>query len=86
MNFGIRTVTVFVLLTMTGCDPQINIAGAYFPAWLLSGLVGLFIFWILHLIFLRTGMVPFFVPIPLFYAVLYIALTCGVWLLFFAAR
>jgi hypothetical protein len=30
-------------------------------------------------------MVPFFVPIPLFYAALYIALTCGAWLLFFAA-
>jgi len=53
---------------------------------LLSGLIGLAAFWILHLIFMRTNMVPFFVPIPLFYAALYIALTCGCWLLFFAAR
>ncbi len=71
---------------MTGCDPQINVAGAYFPAWLLSGLIGLAAFWVLHLIFLRTKMVPFFVPIPLFYAALYIALTSGTWLLFFASR
>jgi len=85
MNFGIVLTTLIVLLTMTGCDPQINIAGAYFPAWLLSGLIGLAAFWVLHLIFLRTQMVPFFVPIPLFYAALYIALTCGAWLLFFAA-
>jgi hypothetical protein len=81
---------VFLLLivvsTMTGCDPQINVAGAYFPAWLLSGLIGLAAFWVLHLIFLRTKMVPFFVPIPLFYAALYIALTSGTWLLFFASR
>ncbi|KAB2640312.1 MAG: DUF1656 domain-containing protein [Verrucomicrobia bacterium] len=86
MNVWIIFPLLLVLLTMTGCDPQINIAGAYFPAWLLSGLVALAAFWILHLIFLRTKMIPFFVPIPLFYAALYIALTCGCWLLFFAAR
>jgi hypothetical protein len=85
MNSRIVPTLLIVLLAMTGCDPQINIAGAYFPAWLLSGLIGLAAFWVLHLIFLRTQMVPFFVPIPLFYAALYIALTCGAWLLFFAA-
>ena len=85
MNFWIVPPLLIVLLAMTGCDPQINIAGAYFPAWLLSGLIGLAAFWVLHLIFLRTQMVPFFVPIPLFYAALYIALTCGAWLLLFAA-
>lgn len=85
MNFRILPSLLLVLLTMTGCDPQINIAGAYFPAWLLSGLIGLAAFWVLHLIFLRIQMVPFFVPVPLFYAALYIALTCGAWLLFFAA-
>jgi len=86
MNLRFVSMTLLVLLTMSGCDPQINIAGAYFPAWLFSGLVGLVTFWIFHLVFLRTNMVPFFVPIPLFYAALYIMLTCGVWLLFFATR
>jgi hypothetical protein len=86
MNFRIISMTLLVVLTMSGCDPQVNIAGAYFPAWLFSGLLGLVAFWVLHLVFLRTDMVPFFVPIPLFYAALYIALTCGAWLIFFAAR
>jgi len=86
MNLRIIFTLLLVLWTMTGCDPQINIAGAYFPAWLLSGLIGLAAFWILHLIFMRTNMVPFFVPIPLFYMALYVMLTCGFWLLFFAAR
>jgi hypothetical protein len=86
MNLRILSPTLLVLLTMSGCDPQINVAGAYFPAWLLSGLVGLMVFWLLHLIFLRTKMIPFFVPIPLFYMALYVVLTCGTWLLFFAAR
>jgi hypothetical protein len=86
MNFRILSAILFVVLTMSGCDPQINIAGAYFPAWLCSGLFGLFVFWLLHLIFLRTKMVPFFVPIPLFYMALYVVITCVIWLHFFAAR
>ena len=86
MKLGYLSITVITLIAVTGCDPQINVAGAYFPAWLLSGLIGLFVFWLLHLVFIKTQMVPFFVPIPLFYAALYTALTCGVWLLLFAAR
>ena len=52
------------MMTMTGCDPQLNIAGAYFPAWLLCMIVGLLSFWVIHLVFLRTGMIPFLLPIP----------------------
>ena len=74
------------MLTMTGCDPQLNIAGAYFPAWLLSMIGGLLAFWVLHLVIVRTGMIPFLVPIPLVYAALLTAMICGFWLLFFAAR
>jgi hypothetical protein len=86
MNFRVLFPTLLVVLAMSGCDPQINVAGAYFPAWLCSGIIGLVAFWILHLIFLRTQMIPFFVPIALFYMALYIVLTSGAWLLFFAAR
>ena len=74
------------MMTMTGCDPQLNIAGAYFPAWLLCMIVGLLSFWVIHLVFLRTGMIPFLLPIPRVYAALLISLICGFWLLFFAAR
>lgn len=74
------------MLTMTGCDPQLNIAGAYFPAWLLCMILGLLCFWVIHLVFLRTGMIPFLIPIPLVYAALLVFLICGFWLLFFAAR
>ena len=86
MNFGIVLTTLIVSLTMTGCDPQVNVAGAYFPAWLLAGLIGVAAFWVFHLIFLRLRIIPYFVPISLVYVALYIALTCGAWLLFFAAR
>ena len=74
------------MLTMTGCDPQLNIAGAYFPAWLLSMIGGLLAFWVIHLVFLRTGIIPFLIPITLVYAAVLASLICGIWLLFFAAR
>lgn len=77
---------VLMMLTMTGCDPQLNIAGAYFPAWLISMIGGLVAFWVIHLIFLRIRIIPFLVPIPLVYAALLTALICGTWLIFFAAR
>jgi len=77
---------LLVILTMTGCDPQLNIAGAYFPAWLLSMIGGLLAFWVIHLVFLRTGIIPFLIPIPLVYAALLASMICGIWLLFFAAR
>ena len=71
---------------MTGCDPQLNIAGAYFPAWLISTIGGLFCFWIIHLILLKTGLIPYLKPISLVYIAFVVMFTCGVWLLFFAAR
>jgi len=74
------------MLTMTGCDPQLNLAGAYIPGWLgclLGGLVG---FWICHVIFLKLGLVPFLKPLVLVYGALISGLTCLLWLLFFASR
>jgi len=78
--------TLIVILTMTGCDPQINIAGAYFPAWLACTLGGLSLFWLLHLVFLKVGLLPHLFPLPLVYAALITSLTCILWLLFFAVK
>lgn len=86
MSRWVASLVVLLLLTMTGCDPQLNIAGAYFPAWLISMIGGLVAFWVIHLVFLRAGIIPFLVPIPLVYAALLTSLVCGAWLLFFAAR
>lgn len=77
---------LFVILTMTGCDPQINIAGAYFPAWLACTLGGVALFWGVHLIFLKTGLLPHLVLLPLVYGALITSLTCILWLLFFAVK
>jgi hypothetical protein len=86
MSRWVTALAVVAMLTMTGCDPQLNIAGAYFPAWLISMIGGLLVFWMVHLLFLRIRIIPFLVPIPLVYAALLISLICGTWLLFFAAQ
>ena len=86
MSRWVTALAILAMLTMTGCDPQLNIAGAYFPAWLLCMIGGLLSFWVIHLIFLRTGIIPFLVPITLVYAALLISLICGIWLIFFSAR
>jgi len=84
MSRWISILALVFLMTMTGCDPQINIAGAYFPAWLACILGGLSIFWLLHLVFLKTGMLTYLVPLPLVYGALIVSLSCILWLLFFA--
>lgn len=71
---------------MTGCDPQLNLAGAYIPAWLVSIVGGLFGLWIIHLIFRKTGLLPFIKPLALVYAATIAFISCLVWLLFFATR
>ncbi|MEI6375801.1 MAG: YtcA family lipoprotein [Chthoniobacterales bacterium] len=86
MSRWISLLALVVILTMTGCDPQLNIAGAYFPAWLACTLGGLLLFWGLHLVFLKWGLLPYLVPLPLVYAALITSLTCILWLLFFAVQ
>jgi len=73
-------------MTMTGCDPQLNLAGAYIPAWLVSLLGGLFAFWLCHLVFLRLDFLPYLKPLLLVYIALINLFTCLIWFFFFAAR
>jgi hypothetical protein len=78
---------VFVLMmTMTGCDPQLNLAGAYIPAWLACTVSALFVFWLCHLVFMKTGLLPYLKPLVVVYAALVVFLACLCWLLFFATR
>jgi hypothetical protein len=81
-----QLVLLLLLLMMTGCDPQLNLAGAYIPGWLACLLGGLLSFWIIHVVFLKTGMIPFIKPLPLVYGALMAALSCLLWLIFFSAR
>ena len=74
------------MLMLTGCDPQLNLAGAYIPGWLACIVGGIFGFWLVHLILLKMGLVPFIKPIALVYGALIALISCLIWLLFFASR
>lgn len=66
-------------------DPLVNVAGAYFPAWLACMLVGVAGTWALNAAAERTGFAAALRPPAVMLAFLFLALTCGTWLLVFSA-
>lgn len=66
-------------------DPLLNIAGAYFPAWLGCMIAGALGSWLLSTILSRMGLAAALRPSLLMYPLLFALLTCTVWLLFFSA-
>jgi hypothetical protein len=72
-----------VLLTLTACDPVVNIAGANFPAWLLCAIVGTLLAAGFQPVFAATGVEPYLGPRLLIYPCLAVLLACSVYLIFF---
>jgi hypothetical protein len=66
-------------------DPLLNIAGAYFPAWLGCMIAGALGSWLLGAILLRLGLEAALRPSLLMYPALFALLTCTIWLVFFSA-
>ena len=75
---------VVSVLLMGGCDPLVNIEGAFFPAWLVSGVSGLIAMLITWAIFRRTGVDQYVLVRPLTYVCLLIMYTCLTWLVLYA--
>ena len=70
---------LLALFKSTG-DPLLNIAGAYFPAWLACMVAGALGTWLAGQI-LGAALRPAVLMVPALFALL----TCGVWLVFFSA-
>jgi hypothetical protein len=79
----IRWLLVAPLIACASCDPLIDVAGAFFPAWILCIVIAIAATVLLRLLFARVGIEPALGPLALVYPSLAtgIALTC--WLLFF---
>jgi YtcA family len=73
-----------VLLTIAGCDPVVNIAGANFPAWLLCAIVGSILAAMFRPLFAATRVEPYLGPLLLIYPCLAILLACLIYLIFFS--
>ena len=80
----IRLPALLGLIKSAG-DPLVNIAGAYFPAWLACMIVGVLGSWGLWLLAERTSFARVLRPAVIMLPLLFLALTCGTWLLFFSA-
>jgi len=70
---------------MAGCDPLINIEGAYFPSWLVSGITGVIGTVVLHAIFLKMGIDEHLWPRPLVYFATFVMVTFTTWLVLYAS-
>ena len=86
MNIGgAKLPTVLALIKSSG-DPLLDVAGAYFPAWLACMIAGALGAWLLGECLSRIGLAAVLRPPAIMYPCVFAALTGGVWLLFFSAR
>jgi hypothetical protein len=78
--FGAALVVAGAALSGCRLDPDITVAGSYFPSWMLAlviGVLGTVLFWQL---FTRLGIDPYLGPRPLVYGALVLAITLVLWL------
>ena len=68
---------------VAGCDPIINIQGAFFPAWILCLAGGIVLTAVAHRLFVSTGIQAHLGPLALVYPSLALLLTMTLWLIFF---
>lgn len=77
-------VLVASLPFLSGCDPIWSISGAFFPAWLLCMVGGVFAAVLIRWFISRIGVEPHVGPKVIIYSLLYIACTCTLWIAFFS--
>lgn len=80
---GILALCIALALTLAGCDPIINIAGANFPAWLFCSICGGVLTILIRPVFLVTRLEKYLWPLPIVYLSLAILMGCAVYLIFF---
>lgn len=72
---------VLAALACTSCDPLIDVAGAFFPAWMLCILVAIAATVLLRLLFARTGIEPSLGPLLFIYPCLATAIAFACWVI-----
>ncbi len=71
------------LSMLTGCDPILEVDGAFFPAWLVCMIAAGFMLGGIRWIVYRLGIEPFVGPRVTVYFCVYLTCTLGLWLGFF---
>ncbi len=65
------------------CDPLIDVAGAFFPAWILCIAVAIVATVLLRFVFVQTRLEPLLGPLIILYPGLATALALTFWILFY---
>ncbi len=86
VNIGVTKLPVVLALIKSAGDPLVDVAGAYFPAWLACMIAGSLGAWLLGEFLSRIGLATVLRPSAIMYPSLFAALTGGAWLIFFSAR
>jgi hypothetical protein len=80
-----KHVATALLGGLAGCSPMTEIAGSYFPAWLLCMFTGLIMTLLCRAVLIQLRLDPWIRPRVLAYPCLGVAITLLVHLLFFSA-
>jgi len=86
MNIGSAKLPSVLALIKSSGDPMVNVAGAYFPAWLACMLAGVLGTWLLGEFLSRVGLAAVLRPSAIMYPALFAAITAGVWIVLFSAQ
>jgi hypothetical protein len=68
---------------VAGCDPLLDVEGAFFPSWMLCLAGGILIAVGMRPLLARLGVEPYLGPLPLIYSCLALSASFATWLLFF---
>jgi hypothetical protein len=72
-----------LVLVSAGCDPLVNVAGAFFPAWIVCVLVAVAVTIGVRYLFARIGLEPHLRALVLVYPSLATAIAFVCWVVFY---
>ena len=67
-------------LSLCGCDPLVDVAGAFFPAWMLCILIGIAATVLVRQVLARTNLEPVIGPLLIVYPSLATMIALTLWL------
>jgi YtcA family len=79
----VRIASAGLALWVMGCEPDFDIDGAFFPAWIVCMAAGGVLSVVVHLVLVRLRLEPWIGPPILIYPCLYLLLTLLTWIVFF---
>ena len=80
---ALRLAACWSIVTLTACDPNVTIAGANFPGWLLCMIVGAILAAIVRPLLVLARLELYLGPLTIFYPSLIAMFAMIVWVIFF---